>query len=160
MHRALLLLTLAFLTACADQGEFPSLARRPVETASLAPASPPPVPPADAALAKRLADARATVEAGKSAFDSALPAARIAVEAAGPSGSESWIAAQLELSRLEATLEPARAALSLLDSERRSIVSGGNAADLEVLETAIVEIEAIDAQQSKAVSELTAALSR
>ena len=80
--------------------------------------------------------------------------------AAGPSGSESWIAAQLDLSRLEATLEPARAALSALDGERRGVVTTGSTVDLAALEAAIAEVEAIDSAQSKQVADLIAALNR
>ena len=160
MRRSLLILPLILLAACAGQGEFPSLAKRPVETAPVDPPPPPAPPAADAALAKRLDDARATAGAGRAAHEAALAPARVAVQAAGPSGSESWIAAQLELSRLEATLEPARAALSALDAERHSIVSRGNPADLALLEAAIAEIEGIEARQSAAFTNLMEKVSR
>lgn len=156
--RSAALCALILSTACADQGAFPSLARRPVENAGLAPAAPAPVVPADAELAKRIVFAIAKAKDGVEAFDLSLGAAKAAVTRPGGSESEAWIEAQLAVTRLETTLAPAREALSALDGERRGVVSNGNEADLAALETAIATVEAIDSRQSGEVRKLIDAL--
>ena len=106
------------LSACAQQGEFPSLAPRPVEKAMAESEEEPAVRPVpdDPQLPARIA---AFVEAGRrgqAAFEAALPEARAAVGRAGPSGSDSWIAAQQAISRLETTRATIANALSELDA--------------------------------------------
>lgn len=154
-------LTLSLLAAgCADQGEFPSLARRPVEKAGLTPPPPPPVVPGDPELAKRITFATEKARDGVEAFDVSLGAAQTAVARAGADGSETWIAAQLAVSQLETTLTPAREALSELDGERRGVVVRGSAADAAALETAITEVETIDRRQAEETRKLIDALNR
>ncbi len=158
--RAAAVMAFAFSTACADQGEFPSLARRPVEIAGLTPPPPPAVVPADPALAQRVAFATAKARDGVEAFELSLGAAQTAVARAGGSGSETWIAAHLAVSRFQTTLAPAREALSALDGERRGVVSRGSADDASALEAAIAEVETIDGRQASETRKLLDALSR
>jgi hypothetical protein len=110
------------LSACAAQtGDFPSLAPRPVEQRGEAEpaASTPLTPPAAAAglsadLAGLLGDARK----GDTDFSAALPATERAVSAArgaAPS-SEAWIAAQTQLTVLDAARAPTATAMSAIDS--------------------------------------------
>lgn len=148
MRFATLLFPTLLLTACADQGEFPSLAKRPIENARAEPITEPAPPPADPALAQRWTDIANTGKAGVEAFELSLDAAKRAVAASGPSGSESWIAAQVAVSRLETTLTPAREALATLDAERKTVVTGGNATDLAALETIIAELEEVEKRQA------------
>lgn len=159
MRTAILILTL-LAAGCADQGEFPSLARRPAEKAGLALPPPPPAVPADTELAKRIDFATAKARDGVKAFDLSRDAAKAAVARAGASGSESWIAAQLAVTRLETTLDPARRALSDLDGERQGVTARGSTADATALETAISEVETIDRHQTEETRKLIEALNR
>lgn len=89
------------------EGKFPSLAKRPYETD--APIAEPPMEPE--ILSTSLPDSlRAQLDAlltrhqaAEAAFRSALPAARQAAQAGAgaPSGSEAWVVAQMEVSRVE-----------------------------------------------------------
>ena len=119
-HRSALTAALALvaLSGCTQQGDFPSLAPRPVERAMAESEEEPAVRPApdDPQLPARVA---AFVEAGRrgqAAFEATLPAARAAVGRAGASGSDSWIEAQQAISRLETTRATVANALSELDA--------------------------------------------
>ncbi|HEV7232867.1 MAG TPA: hypothetical protein VGN36_01380, partial [Sphingorhabdus sp.] len=87
------------------EGQFPSLERRPYENE--APISEPPAPPAPVALSADLAAKVAALNnrhrAAKASFDKGLLLVRsIASRAAGSAvGSEGWVNAHLELSRLD-----------------------------------------------------------
>ena len=97
-----------FLAGCAAQeGNFPSLSKRPFEKQDTAIAAPPPSTPIALALP---ADVAAKVDKlmarhakAANAFSVALPAMRaLANGAAGsPVGSEAWVNAQEQLSRLD-----------------------------------------------------------
>ncbi len=120
-HPEILLFATFALGACtAPNGSFPSLAPRPVEQRSDAEPAPPSITPGpvdtalSADLKKMLADARK----GDADFSAALPATERAVSAArgaSPS-SESWIAAQTQLSGLDATRAPTASAMAAIDS--------------------------------------------
>lgn len=128
-----ILLTTPLLGACAAQSEFPSLAPRAVErdltggsapadcpgaedvAAPVAEAPPPPVNP-DPQLGTRVAELLAAARQGQAEFAEALPAADRAAARAGAAGSESWIAAQQEISRLEAARARTVDALAELDA--------------------------------------------
>jgi hypothetical protein len=150
----------ALLTACADAGTYPSLAKRPFEAGQPAPL--PPSMPAllpDSALRKRVADQLRKAEAGVSDFKEALAPAQTAARAAGAENSESWIEAQMAVSRLERTLSPARDALAALDDERRLAISD-NPEDRAAIEAAIATVESIDARQSAEIEKLAEAINR
>lgn len=104
---ALLLTTVAILSACSTtEGEFPSLERRPYE--SNAPITEPVMPQAASVLLPAWISAKAEAllarhRAGQSAFANGLGSVQsVASNAAGSSpGSESWVNAHVQLSRLD-----------------------------------------------------------
>ena len=113
----LALMIIPFLSACATKGTFPSLAPRAVERLSMdEPIRPAPAIPADASLARQIAELTAAARQGQAEFDRLLPATRTAAGAAGGPGSEGWIEAQQRLSRLEAARAPTVTALAELDA--------------------------------------------
>jgi hypothetical protein len=156
------------LGGCANQGAFPSLAKRPFEKTPQADVNAPTSPPtpahnlkSDPALLARISAATARARSGVPAFEAALPAARSAVaDGAGSRLSESWINAQLLVTRLERTLEPARIALSDLDGEQRNVQLDPNSADGPALAAGIREVETIAEHQSAELSNLMATLNR
>jgi hypothetical protein len=110
------------LGACSmPEGDFPSLSKRPYESAD--PIAEPPSEPV--ALSTSLPDSlrnslsalTAKHDAAEAAFRSALPAARQAAQSAAgsASGSEGWVNAQMELSRLEKKRADSLAALAEID---------------------------------------------
>ncbi|GGC24796.1 hypothetical protein GCM10011371_10510 [Novosphingobium marinum] len=110
------------LSACASTaGEYPSLARRDIERVSgtampVEPAVPqvPPLPPS-AATEARLAELLAQAREANQRFLAVRPQAQNAVAGAGGVASESWIDANVALSRLEAARSRAMVALAELD---------------------------------------------
>ena len=156
-------LTAASLIAgCAPSGDFPSLAMRPVERDPAAePERPaPPQAPADPQLTARIGELLAQVRQGESAFRAALPDAQRAARAAGGAGSESWIAAQQEISRLEAVRAPTVAALAELDAlsvERSNVPTA--VADYAALTAAAEEAGTLAAAQRAEIDRLSGAVS-
>ena len=160
--RALLpLIAAAALAGCVAEDGFPSLAPRPGER-DLSTEEPfhPRVPiPDDAALRARIAELRARAAAGDNGFDAVLPAARAAVAAAGPRESDSWVAAQQALSRLEAARAPTAAALGALDQllvERADQPTSD--ADFALLREALAAAERLSAGQQERFDALRARL--
>lgn len=160
---ALPLVPALMLAACATPGSYPSLAKRPFETA----APPPPAPAGpgielDTAALRRIAGARESALAARGAYAEALGIARKAVASAqgAAAASEPWIAAQMAVSRLERTLGPAQSALAELDAERRALLLANPGADQLPIDAATAEIGAIARQQEAAVAELAERLSR
>lgn len=102
-------------------GEFPSLAKRPYETG--APIADPPMEPETLStslpdsLRIRLDALLARHGVAETAFRSALPAARQAAQsgANAAAGSESWVVAQMEVSRAEQKRADSLAALAETD---------------------------------------------
>lgn len=152
----------ALLSACADPGAYPSLAKRPFEKPPAArPEAPPAPPPAsDAALLGRIADALKQARDGVADFEAALPSARAAAEHASGAAPESyaWIDGQVMVTRLVRTTGPARDALAALDDERRFLDQHPESPDRAALQAALTEVEAIDTRQSAAISALLALL--
>lgn len=147
------------LAACGDRGEFPSLAKRPIEVSAN---QPPPAPVAspgvsDPAALARVSAALEIVRRSVAPFDQALAAARPAVAAAvsAEQGSERWIEGQLAASRLEPLLVPATTALADLEEELRLAMTKLNSADRPAIEAALVEASTIVARQAEAARELT-----
>jgi hypothetical protein len=161
---ARLVILFAALGGCARSADFPSLAKRPFER-DLAPVAEPALPPvqSDAALLGRVAKAVAQARAGQADFDAALATARSAVAAAGASAaaSDAWIAAQLQISRAERTVDPVQDALSELTSDQMALIlNAPGSPDRSAIDAAMAEVEQIANTQSAALAALKARLDR
>ena len=158
MKLFLALLIPALIVGCAAPGEYPSLAKRPFEKPPSNPSTTPvePTIPSDLAVLARIADALKRAREGVADFNAALPVARAAAErgSGASEGSDPWIDAQMAVSRLERTLEPARNALADLDDERRVLDQHPGSPDQPALKEAIAEVEMIDTRQSASIREL------
>lgn len=110
------------LSACAkDQGEYPSLARRPAERVSgTAPVvtPPPPAPQPPVEVTGQLDGLIAKARAADAKFRDAVPRARSLVSAAAGAAvaSESWSVATVALADLESQRSQAMIALADLDA--------------------------------------------
>jgi hypothetical protein len=124
MLRSVTMAIIAFaaLSACAaPQGEFPSLLRRPYE--SNAPVLPPFTggEPAPTALPSALSDQAASLtsrhRSAMNSYRQLLPAAAAAARGAAgtAAGNEAWVAAHLQVSRLDMARADSKAALAELD---------------------------------------------
>ena len=142
---------LLLLSACAGEVVGPSLAKRPIESRSMAepvreiarPA------PADATLTGRIAGLVERARAGQRDFAALRTRAEAAAAAAGPQGSESWIAAQQLLSALEGARGPTTAALAELDRMILDGLAGGNEAGTVELQQANAEVAALVTAQQR-----------
>lgn len=169
-----LLLATTLVTACAAAADTPSLTPRPMEyelsgrtvphclagpAAAPAPAPQAPAAP-DAQLGADVERLLGSARQGQGEFAAILPAARSSAARAGAPGSESWVAAQIALSRLEAAR--GRTADALAEVERlllaRSNAPGANPQDLQRLEAAAAEVRALAEAQDAELARLTAAL--
>jgi len=162
-----LLVSPALLGACAPAGSFPSLAPRAAERAAPSPsasgpaAAEPAPPAADPTLIARLGQLVADARQGQQAFGPALVSAEGAIARAGAPRSESWIEAQLALSRLEAARSPSVAAQGDLDALVRERNQGGappNEADAAAIAVAAEQIRALVAGQNEELARLSARL--
>lgn len=111
-----------FLAGCAGggNGDYPSLAKRPIESRG-AVAAPPPVVEAvadDPAVVREVDGLMQRARAGAAAFDSAVGGTQERVSAAAGSAvsSEAWVAAQLAISNLESQRYDSVFALASLDT--------------------------------------------
>ena len=175
------LLAPVLLAACASQRDFPSLAPRAVErdmagtpappcmppgsqsaAAARAPAAPVPAAvPSDPVLAARVTALVEQGRRGQSAFASALPAAQASSRRAGAQASEAWIAAQQDISRLEAARALTVDALAELDSLVLARSSGATSAeDRDALLAAAEEVRRLAEAQQAEIDRLSAPLSR
>lgn len=118
-----LLSVMAILTACAGppDGEFPSLAKRPYENTPTN-NSPnivvsPQAKTLPAEVAQQVAALEARVEASDAAFYKGLPAARASSQSArgAPRDSETWLAAHVQISRLDRTRTDGLSAIAQMD---------------------------------------------
>jgi hypothetical protein len=164
------------LSACAGQGGFPSLAPRAAERGLAGGSAPALCPDAEAApvavaavvaaplsdpqLRKRVAGLVEAAQAGQREYSALLPGVENAVANAGPAESESWIAAQLEVSRLAAARGRTADALSELDALglRRSAERAGNEEDLQAILQAAAEARSLAAQQQADLDRLSGRL--
>ncbi len=155
-------IALAFLAGCAARGDFPSLAPRPVERELMTERAGPPAPeaPTDPAIGPRVAELLRQARAGEAAFEAALAGARGAAAGAGAAGSDSWIAAQAAVSRVEATRAEVVTALAELD---RLVVERArqptSAADMATMSAALTDVQAIANRQDEQIEALRASLS-
>ena len=113
------------------EGDFPSLERRPFETDApvtepVAPAAPTVLP---AVLANKVSALTKRHEAASSSFEKALPnVQRVAAAAAGrAAGSEAWVNAHLQLSRLDKFRFDSVAALGEFDGLIGDQIDGDSA---------------------------------
>jgi predicted small lipoprotein YifL len=101
--RVLAILAAALLAGCTTKGPFPSLAQRPDERLSIdEPVREAPHIADDSALRVRINTLLAEARAGNTAFERDYDAAARTASRAGPEGSDSWMAAQQAVSRVEA----------------------------------------------------------
>jgi hypothetical protein len=157
------LLPLLFLTAtgCAEMGETPSLAPRPIEKIgmeSALPASAPTgaTPAADATLKQRIAALTNEAEAGDRAFADADRAGASAIVAGrrAKQGSEAWIDGEAARSALEAARQQSADALAALDTllVARVEASGSGIAELDAAQQ---RVSAIVVRQNERLTALT-----
>ena len=168
------LLPALLLAGCADQGDIPSLAPRPAEYALSERPLPPclagdadagtpaiaAAPVSDAGLGARLEGVLAEARRGQSEFAGLLPAAQANASRAGKSGSESWIAAQQQISRLAAAR--ARTLDALANLEALVLASSAEPTapeDLQRLNAAADEVRAMAEDQEVEINRLSAGLS-
>ncbi len=170
-----LLLTAASLAACAAPGDTPSLAPRPMEyelsgrplppclAGSAAAPAPSAAAPAaeDPQLAAQVERLLGQARQGQREFAAILPAAQRSASRAGAQASEPWVAAQLDLSRLEAARGRTVDALAEIEGLllARSNAPGANAQDLQRLSAAAEEVRALAEAQEADLNRLSAGLS-
>lgn len=152
----------ALLAGCAAQGPFPSLAPRAAEGLSDEdPVTTPVDVASDPQLAAQVAELAAEARRGQAGFETAWPAASASSARAGAAASETWIEAQLAISRLEAARAPTVTALAQLDRlavERTA--RSTNASDFEGLMAALEATAAMAREQTARIESLSASLSR
>ena len=157
--RAALLAALAaaLLAGCVTEGPFPSLAPRPDERLAIEePVREAPVVADDPALRARIAALLGEARQGERGFDADYGAAGRAASRAGATGSDSWIAAQQALSRVEAArgrTSDAATELHQLGVERAG--QAMSAADRQALDEAVAEADRLVAGQQARVDRLS-----
>ncbi len=148
------------LAACGkDQGEFPSLARRPAERLNTpVPAATPTAVPAqaapDPALLERIAALEAKARSAHERFIARSGPARslVAAAAGAPVASESWSVATVALSELEAARSEAMIALADLDAlYARAVIDGADSPALSKSREAVV---ALVSEEDRVLGEL------
>ncbi|WP_336973290.1 hypothetical protein [Sphingobium aromaticiconvertens] len=122
------------LSGCTGAHEsYPSLARRPIETAPIAEVAPPPPAVAvDPRLNADIARLKAQADKGSAAFDTAYARADKLTSAASNAAvsSDAWVAAQQAISNLESARNDSVSALASLDTlyvQRTNAVADGKA---------------------------------
>jgi hypothetical protein len=159
---SLFLAASAALAGCAAEGDFPSLARRPVESDRSVeePVRPPLHVPEEEALRALVAELRGRAAAGDRDFEAAYGAAEAAAARAGGRESESWVAAQQALSRLEAAREATMRALSELDALATSRAgTPTNPGDFSSINEALAAVERMAVAQQQRFDALRGRLS-
>jgi hypothetical protein len=160
MNRAppLALAAALLLSACAAPGTFPSLAPREAERLYAAgdPLQTTPEAPDRAAIAEQIGAVSATAGDGNAAFQRELAAAQPLAARAGRSGSESWIAAQQAISRVEAARATTTRALADLDqfASEQARMGPLSIADFGRLKAAVARLQAQADRQQQAIDRL------
>jgi hypothetical protein len=144
------------LGACVSEGPFPSLAPREGEELTIEePVRETPTIADDGALRTRIAALLGEAQEGGRRFDADFGQAERAAARGGAEGSDSWIAAQEAISRLEAARARtgnAAAELDQLNLTRANLPT--SAADQETLDAAIAEVARIDSNQQARIDRL------
>jgi hypothetical protein len=169
MYGSLLPLALA---GCAGAVDAPSLAIRPREKAVVVDPNappvvplvigPPPTTPLDSTATARL---MAVVDRAKTSitnFETALRPASVAADKASgaPIGSDAWIAAQLEITRLERLRAPVTEALAEIDSLKRELIAKDQNVDQLAIDAMVAIVAKVDQDQQDSVAALLAKLKR
>jgi hypothetical protein len=157
----------AALAGCgSDKGDFPSLAQRPAEREFAAEQTAPPRVrpplPDDPAVASRAGGFVAAAREAEAGFDRAYEAAAAAVARAGPTGSDSWVVAQENVSRAVAAQAPLTRLLGEMDDyaaarSRETPVSPG---DIARINGASAEVHRMADAQTARIRSLEAKLAR
>jgi hypothetical protein len=166
MKRSVPLLAL-LIGACSvpNGGPAPSLAPRPAEAIDPRIPIPADVPsgPADATLAARLAPLVAEARAGVAMFETRQAVAERLAAAAGPTASESWVAAQQALSLLIEQYGVTTRVAANIDELGSSRLQGERwirPADQQAIAAAAAEVGAISDRQAAAIDRLKNQLAR
>ena len=150
------LLLAVLLGACVSQGPFPSLAPREGEQLAIEePVREAPMVADDSALRTRIEAVLGEAREGARRFDADFATAERLAARAGAIGSDSWIAAQEAISRLEAARARtgnAAAELDQLSLTRANLPT--SAADQQALDEAIAEVARINVNQQARVDRL------
>lgn len=156
MKRMFLAALALFLTDCTTSGPYPSLAQRPGENLPIEePVRPPQAAPGDAALRRRIDALAIQARQGMSDFDAAYDATQRAVSAGGAEGSDSWVQAQLALSRLEAARARTTDAVAELDQLARARADLPTGADDQAaLDAALADAGRLAANQQERLNRL------
>ncbi len=160
MRRTLPLLALTLAGCVQGDGKYPSLLPRAIEAQSVAePVRADPVATPDAALDARVGELSTALDTGAKSFAAAAQnaEAQIAVARGLPVGSDPWLDAQTALTGLDSVRSPVIVALGEL--ERLAIDRGAaGRPPYPALDTAIARARTLDADQTKRVARLEAAL--
>lgn len=161
----LVIVAAAGLSACATATDAPSLARRPAESIDprLPIADRSPSLPADPALVAAWQRIAAPAFAQAPAVQAALDRAGTFAAAAGPRGSESWIAAQQALSAAIAAGEPVTLAIGAFDAAVAERIRSGQRLvpqDLAAARRIAEELASLDRAQRQRAEAIQLRLSR
>jgi hypothetical protein len=159
-------LSLVLIGGCARSVDSPSLAIRPSEAAAAIDAARPAAVATPVTIAERVPLEPATIaklemsiraaRASVAPFAKAAEPARASVESAAGAAvsSETWVAAQVAVSRLERTREASANALAEVDELRRALVESGNNFDRDAFAAMQNIVAEIDSDQRAQVSAL------
>lgn len=160
-----ILLSVLILSGCAGAGagDYPSLARRPVEQRVEMPPPPAvaPVPePVSATLAQAIAALARDADSGENAFRAALADERARAVAGrdAPTGTEGWAVAQLALSRIDVARGPTLMALAELDRLALARADAGDVAGAQALAAQRDRVAALAESQQAELIRLAAGL--
>jgi hypothetical protein len=156
----ILLFTLAIpLAACASApaGEYPSLARRPIERSATVPPAPPVIPdplPASATLIEAVRALGADANRGDAEFRAALSAnaGSIAAARGAATGSEGWAQGETALSRVIAARGATSFALAELDRLAITRAEQGDVAGLALVEAEQARVSALLRAQDERIA--------
>jgi hypothetical protein len=148
--------TAALLAGCVSEGPFPSLAQRPDERLAIEePVREAPQIADDSALRVRINELLGQARSGSAAFERDYDAAARAAARGGGEGSDSWIAAQQALSRVETSRGRATdAAAELHQLALARANQPTSPADQQALRAALEEADRIVAAQQARLDRL------
>ncbi len=154
--RLLACVAAALLAGCITKGPFPSLAPRPDERLSIEePVREAPRIADDSALRVRINTLVAEARAGNAAFERDYDEAARTAARAGAEGSDSWMAAQQALSRVEAAR--GRSSSAAAELHQLAVARAGqpiSPGDQAALEAGIEQADAVVAAQQARLNRL------